>query len=806
MKKVFLLIMAVMLCAAIALPFIGKTDGSTALAESTITRDDYVKLSDAFNALGDKDTTDMGNGLHLFDSKNEQFKNLFISVDNTEALYGGDIKFSKQEITEAYAKEIGADLNVGVHAYGVKANIGALFDTSTELINGSVASERYEYYLAYSQRKVVTVDWMHEDIKDCINAGAKSELKNIDSIDAAKRFLNDYGTHVFGAYYFGGRLTVARYTASSEDVSKQLNETNGNLKVLIDTAISSLDGGGSFSISGSSAAKKGITVDNMEINAKGGSDLTGLTIDGLFTYNDQIVDSHYVYAEWLKSLDSGNNLRIIKTERAIPIWKVLAKSGLINSEQEKYLQSAFDIYDFQEYAKGCEQLGIDCKYMKAATYKDVDGSMVSAPIIDNTVALTGNIEVEFVLGDILTESHEKEEFTFKIDGDVDYARIEGGKLIVNDAKGKPSLDLKLYFGGVMLYTIEIEWINDDFAGGFGTEERPYIIADYKQWNNFIKNYTDKNLYFKLGADIDFKRSNIASDSAKKTFNGHLNGNGHLLKNISYIYTKVNDAWGDIGLLGINKGTIENLNIYNMKIINNNVLKAKYGDINCGALVGKNEGTIKNVHINDCSIRIAAMFEDDSALNMGALVGLNNGNISFSSVAECNVYGVANSEKGKFNIGGLVGKNDNAYVENCYVRNSKINANNNGSSEASSEVHYIGDVGGLFGSSNKSTIILCMAYYNELKAKHIDKQHKVSLGNIAGTDEGSKFNSCYFVQDSDGNNAIAGINNSGCKQLKEPTVENTHDVEVAKYWMDAEYEDKDGSTKKILILKIQGEKQ
>lgn len=80
--------------------------------------------------------------------------------------------------------------------------------------------------------------------------------------------------------------------------------------------------------------------------------------------------------------------------------------------------------------------------------------------------------------------------------------------------------------------------NSKFAGGFGTEKAPYLIAtadDFLNIKSLEKEMETKSYFFVLLNDIDLTTVKVGSFVAN-TFNGALNGNGHsILVNPSQFY-------------------------------------------------------------------------------------------------------------------------------------------------------------------------------------------------------------------------------------------------------------------------------
>ena len=225
-----------------------------------------------------------------------------------------------------------------------------------------------------------------------------------------------------------------------------------------------------------------------------------------------------------------------------------------------------------------------------------------------------------------------------------------------------------------------------FAGGRGTAEDPYLIADGAQLARFaaIVNGTDgmaRNTAAcgKLTADIllndisDWENWNESTEglnswtpigSITYRFSGTLDGDGH---SVSGIYINITaDYQGLVGFLD-NGGTLQNLGV-----------KASYikGDYYVGGVCGRNSSTVTNCY-NSGSV--------EGYIRVGGVCGDNY----FGTVTNC--YNTGNVA-GYSNVGGLCGRNEMGTVTNCYYLDT-CGATEEGTSKtadefASGEVAYL----------------------------------------------------------------------------------------------------------------------
>ncbi len=252
--------------------------------------------------------------------------------------------------------------------------------------------------------------------------------------------------------------------------------------------------------------------------------------------------------------------------------------------------------------------------------------------------------------------------------------INDGCLVVPNGLSELSATLKLY--GKKIYSINFDINNGTaFNGGMGTEENPYLISDASQFNLITFGEKGRNIHYKLINDIDFKNATIDPfGSEDNAFEGVLDGNGHLLKNIK-LNVKVNTGI----FVKISKyGEINNLIVDNL---NTNGSFSGNNDIYAGTITSSSEGLINNCHIINSNLSVNRDTSNkDSNMNIyvGGIVAKNLGTISNCSVKNTKIignsklnYGDADEDKNKNGVwcGGIVGfAYRNCKINNCVVFN------------------------------------------------------------------------------------------------------------------------------------------
>lgn len=216
-----------------------------------------------------------------------------------------------------------------------------------------------------------------------------------------------------------------------------------------------------------------------------------------------------------------------------------------------------------------------------------------------------------------------------------------------------------------LYTVDY--------GEYGTEEKPFLIESYEDFSLTVENPT---AYFKINvSEIDLANIEIEPLFYEKSFVGHIDGNGAVIKNFK-IKSK-NGVGGFFGLLG--ECSITNLSFENAIAVGNSPIIASYASgvtidnakatgivllsknaSNVGGLFGTFEGTARNVVV---SVQIIS--EESQSLNgvvLGGFAGVVNGILE-----NITVYGSIDLQSDNSYIGALAGE------LNATVNTLKINS-------------------------------------------------------------------------------------------------------------------------------------
>ena len=289
-------------------------------------------------------------------------------------------------------------------------------------------------------------------------------------------------------------------------------------------------------------------------------------------------------------------------------------------------------------------------------------------------------------------------------------------------------------------------VAESFAGGTGTEEDPYQIANgtqlayLAQFVNSDSNNDCAGECFVLTADIDLANhdwtpiGNSFSDALLggkdySLFAGNLDGKGHTISNIS-IGTESTPLESDVfGLFGATGGKISNLNLDGVTICG--IAKNVSGYIIglAGALAGSASGPIENCHVTNLNM---TMNTPDSGMAVaywiGGLVGALDGS---QHIEECSASGTIKELSGKGSIGGLIGELGKA----AKITYSHADV----ALDVKSDYYGGANVGGLIGKGNgkndpETVISNCYATGNVTGGAY--------SGGFAGSLYGLNIKNCY----------------------------------------------------------------
>lgn len=173
-----------------------------------------------------------------------------------------------------------------------------------------------------------------------------------------------------------------------------------------------------------------------------------------------------------------------------------------------------------------------------------------------------------------------------IDGTISYAWVVDGEtqtsstntLTITSTKKQRICSVRVTndngYDYIINFTIEPIYYStdlyaDNFAGGEGTADNPYIINDDYQLAKLARDVNNGNkysgIYFKLGADINLDEAlwlPISQwDNSDSKFGGKFDGDGHIIRNMHLQWEAASGKWVNWGLFGSIKGTADKIENY-----------------------------------------------------------------------------------------------------------------------------------------------------------------------------------------------------------------------------------------------------
>ncbi|WP_394701206.1 PGF-pre-PGF domain-containing protein [uncultured Methanolobus sp.] len=238
-----------------------------------------------------------------------------------------------------------------------------------------------------------------------------------------------------------------------------------------------------------------------------------------------------------------------------------------------------------------------------------------------------------------------------------------------------------------------------YSGGSGTSESPYLLSNDSDIDTLSTTSADWGSYFQLTQNITLVGNHTPIGNLSTQFTGNFDGNGYAVSNLT-VYETTNYA----GFFGC-AGSGANIHDLGVEASSDGV----YSNNNAGVLVGRNYGTVSSSYATGDVI-----LGNGEASDAGGLVGMNYGAVN-SSYATGNVTGGSSD-------GGLVGYNNGGSVNNSYATGNVtcydwagglVGCNNGGTmsnSFATGNVSGSGtDLGGLVGKDLEGNVSNC--YYS-----------------------------------------------------------------------------------------------
>lgn len=214
---------------------------------------------------------------------------------------------------------------------------------------------------------------------------------------------------------------------------------------------------------------------------------------------------------------------------------------------------------------------------------------------------------------------------------------------------------------------------DSYAGGSGTKDDPWKIANAAQLAYMGKQLEDGNLrsdqYLQLTADIDLAGANWIPIGLERSFAGHFDGGGHTIRNMSIDMAEISTEYtvGDgCGLFANIFGGSQKTFICNFTVEDATInVATSNNSTNIGVIAGEistepgGECFIDNCHVKNAKVTVNNAGQDVSAWVGGiAAYAWAPNYVSPIIFSRCTVEGLTTSVTGKVNAGGILGRIEN----------------------------------------------------------------------------------------------------------------------------------------------------
>ncbi len=719
---------------------------------------------------------------------------------------GGYIKSEKiSEITNSYSEEFAVDIGAKIPIYSVNLGVEGKFSTKFSESTTTIQTQLYQLYYANAVRNRYSLGGYDGDVSklaDNLSEAFSNKISQISSAVSSEKFdvatsltkelYEYYGTHLVLSYYAGGRLEVTNHLVSSSVKTEKELENASSIGVSV--------GVGTFSVKSdiSNTEKLGVSANDSTVNEAVTVKAYGGNYPELSTFTSSS------YGSWLSSLEEKSTiLGFVNDYSLVPVWELVNDNNVkevlysvFNSECLEVCGEYFTRYNDQAskisgYVYKTADIASGSKTINHYSYVNMDN------VGSNYVAPGSTLYLNFqISSDYISES----DITYEIAQGADYATVDEKKGILKISSNLSSMGntikVSVKVGGVELAsaTFEIKAEGADlFAGGYGTEERPFLLVtkldlDRLANNPSYANNTSANngygYYFLMLNDINMDGGKF---DCIPEFRGSFDGNGYSVYNFKIEGTGISQT--SFFCIVYESAIIKNLQIGNPNFKSDALNGCSayidntgvYYDFAVAGMVARNRGYIYNCVVNNVYIRGKTDWDghtdDTFECRAGGLVGVNQGNI-YNCLAMNNnirvmVYTVKDWKPAQCGarVGGLVGLDskieDSAAtktISNSIVCSTQMLIDLYSVDDAGSEGRTYHSVGDLIGYCSKNiNISNCITYNNIYDFDWSSENHTHHYGALLGYNECDlNVDNCYSAI-IDKTNYVSGNNQyiSGC---------------------------------------------
>ncbi len=245
-------------------------------------------------------------------------------------------------------------------------------------------------------------------------------------------------------------------------------------------------------------------------------------------------------------------------------------------------------------------------------------------------------------------------------------------------------------------------------------------------------YTYENEIVEVSRSFDC--SNYKITPSTNAFKGTLEGNNYTISR----FTLFANETANSGFIALNQGTIQNLRLDNVSILDNGVLNSgRY----IGFISGSSSGLITNCHVTNGYINLQYI---SNSSDIGGICGWYNDGSSVNPISKCStnikVNNIKTSSTGTIRVGGIIGNNGNNNIDRkklsisycCSIidYNLKISID--------SAYYYVGGISSIANNINNSYSIV------NFNVQSTGQNSNIFLGGIFGTNVSTNLTSMSIV--------------------------------------------------------------
>ncbi len=643
----------------------------------------------------------------------------------------------------------------------IKAGVSSKFNVGVDFSKTTTTSELYYYYAytAVCNRYTLGADYSNYLNKDFLEAVDKI---NINSDASIASFFNTYGTHMLTSFETGGELSLTAWAYSSSENTEILAD--------LEQETSANAGAGTiFDVSKNSKLVLSFSSNRTDAEVTSGTRMEAIGGNSVYVdvSNPETLEMDTEDVKKWVSAVSENPAFIPASSEWVPVWDVLPKdekySALRDALYEYFIaHTENDNQEFlQKYCSfenrvtvnGYTYISKDGYVSQNVAYAQ-DGQNYVAP--GSTLIIAESIADSIFSLDSISYDINSDLSSKRNGADIFEIDRNGVIKVKSNAQDGDTIVMNIKAGDLVIkrvkFTVKLENV---LSGGYGTEERPYLIGgpqDITMLMNKALPVDYVQYYFALTKDIDMKGAVLPGI---EQFCGVLDGCGYHIYNfvldvpvnsihggfIRYLSSK-NGIMGIVRNLTLGKDGVSAYDGYSIKaqhLAGENLTLQRFG-----TLVGLNFGIVDNCHVENAYIETWIKDKKDGQsihAFIGGLVGDNDRIITRSSVSNSLIEPFADNVRPSdvsevLFVGGLCGNNcayilhnNCAYILQSLVCDTTITVKLVNDRLLTSSSAYVGGLVGRASISGDSCINNCVTFNNELTANIDAKKYPCAFALV-----------------------------------------------------------------------------